>query len=230
MKKQLLLAMAFVAALTVNAQTYAVQNGDAITKDTEITSVDGVKLKFGSDTYSTKTSNDIDGGAVYTAYASGGANPVDGNGLAFDKTDAEVPTVGTLYTLEMSKNGTMEVAVVLNPNKKFFILEDGVALPDYDAMTVADKYYGTYSFPVKSGKTYTVFCTGSKLGFYGFTFTPEGGGDPTGISSAEAGKQVVATEYYNVLGMRLNEPAKGLNIVKKIMDDGSSETTKTYME
>ena len=40
MKKQLLLAMAFVATtLTVNAQTYAIQANDAITKDTEITSV-----------------------------------------------------------------------------------------------------------------------------------------------------------------------------------------------
>ena len=30
--------------------------------------------------------------------------------------------------------------------------------------------------------------------------------------------------------MRLNEPTKGLNIIKKIMDDGSSETTKAYMK
>ena len=62
MKKQLLLAMAFVATtLTVNAQTYAIQANDAITKDTEITSVDGVKLTFGNDTYTIKASTDIDG-------------------------------------------------------------------------------------------------------------------------------------------------------------------------
>ena len=37
MKKQLLLVMAFVAAtFTVNAQTYAVQESDVITSETEI--------------------------------------------------------------------------------------------------------------------------------------------------------------------------------------------------
>ena len=86
MKKQLLLAMAFVATtLTVNAQTYAIQANDAITKDTEITSVDGVKLTFGNDTYTIKASTDIDGAAIYAAYSSGKANPVDGNNMAFDK-------------------------------------------------------------------------------------------------------------------------------------------------
>ena len=225
MKKQLLLVMAFVAAtFTVNAQTYAVQESDVITSETEITSVDGVKLTFGNDTYAMKTSSDIDGGALYVAYASGKANPVDGAGLAFDKAGAEVPTVGTLYNLAVSKDGTMEIAVVLNPNKKFYVLEDGVAIDGYDALTVTEKYYGTYSFPVKAG----TFCTGSKLGFYGFTFTPEGGA--TGITDSAVNKEVVATEYYNVVGMRLNEPAKGLNIIKRIMSDGSVETTKACIE
>ena len=99
-------------------------------------------------------------------------------------------------------------------------MEDGVALDGYDALTVVDKYYGTYSFPVKAGKTYTTFCTGSKLGFYGFT----------GISDIANSKEIVTTEYYNVVGMRLNEPAKGLNIIKNIMNDGSVETKKVYFE
>ena len=229
MKKQLLLVMAFVAAtFTVNAQTYAVQESDVITSETEITSVDGVKLTFGNDTYAMKTSSDIDGGALYVAYASGKANPVDGAGLAFDKAGAEVPTIGTLYNLAVTKDGTMEIAVVLNANKKFYVLEDGVAMEGYDGITVVDKYYGTYSFPVKAGKTYTTFCTGSKLGFFGFTFTPEGGA--TGITDSAVNKEVVATEYYNVVGMRLNEPAQGLNIIKRIMSDGSVETTKACIE
>ena len=75
---------------------------------------------------------------------------------------------------------------------------------------------------------YTTFCTGSKLGFFGFTFTPEGGA--TGITDSAVNKEVVATEYYNVVGMRLNEPAKGLNIIKRIMSDGSVETTKACIE
>lgn len=229
MKKQLLLAMAFVAGVfTANAQTYAVQESDVITADTEITSVAGVKLTFGNDTYAMKASNDIDGGAIYGAYASGKANPVDGNNLAFDKADAGIPTVGTFYNLEVSKDGTIEIAIVLNAGKKFYILENGVALDGYNALTVIDKYYGTYSFPVKAGNTYTTFCTGSKLGFYGFTFTPAG--DVTGVADTTIAKEVVTTEYYNIVGMRLNELAKGLNIIKRIMNDGSVETTKVYFE
>lgn len=227
MKKQLLLAMAFVAAtVTVNAQTYAAQDGDAITSETEITSVDGVKLTFGEDTYTVKGNTDINGGATYVAYISGKANPANADGVSFDKGGG-MPTKGTFYNLAVSKDGTMEIAVVLNPSKKFYVLEDGVAMEGYDAITVVDKYYGTYSFPVKAGKTYTTFCTGSKLGFYGFTFTPAGA---TGISDTAVNKEVVATEYYNVVGMRLNEPVKGLNIIKKIMSDGSVETTKACIE
>jgi len=30
--------------------------------------------------------------------------------------------------------------------------------------------------------------------------------------------------------MRLNEPAKGLNIIKNIMNDGSVDTKKVYFE
>ncbi len=137
----------------------------------------------------------------------------------------EVPTIGTLYNLAVTKDGTMEIAVVLNANKKFYVLEDGVAMEGY-GITVVDKYYGTYKFPVKAGKTYIVQVL--NWVFFGFTFTPEGG--VPGITDSAVNKEVVATEYYNVVGMRLNEPAKGLNIIKRIMSDGSVETTKACIE
>lgn len=228
MKKQLLFTMAIAASVfTVNAQTYAVQETDKIAKDTEITSVEGVKLTFGDDTYKIQANADINGGAVYTAYASGSANPTDAAGISFDKAGATTPTAGSLFNLEMSKDGTMEIAVVLNAAKKFYVLEDGVALSDYDAKTEAAKYYGTYTFPVRAGKTYTTFCTGSKLGFYGFTFTPGGG---SGIASTATDKEVLSTEYYNVVGVKQNELAKGLNIIKKTMNDGSVEVEKAFIK
>ena len=161
----------------------------------------------------------------YVAYVSGAVNPVDVNNTGFDK-GGDVPTIGSVFNLSVSKDGEMSIAVVLNANKNFYILEDGVALTNYNGIKVADKYYGTYEFDVKAGKTYTTFCTGSKLGFYGFTFTA---GRDTGITYSTINKEVVSTEYYNIVGVRTNEPTKGLNMVKSTMSDGSVSVEKVYI-
>ncbi|MBQ8607436.1 MAG: hypothetical protein IJ417_04500 [Bacteroidaceae bacterium] len=57
----------------------------------------------------------------------------------------------------------------------------------------------------------------------------------TGKSTAHAltatkGKTVVSIEYYNVVGVKLSKPEKGLNIVKKTMSDGTTVTTKLYIK
>ncbi len=78
---------------------------------------------------------------------------------------------GTVYYIQPTYDGTITVAVVLNAGKSFYVLEDGAALSDYDGITVDEKKYGTFTFDVKAGSTYALFCTGSKLGFYGFNYT-----------------------------------------------------------
>ena len=85
---------------------------------------------------------------------------------------------GTAYIINPVYNGTVTVGVVLNASKAFYVLEDGVALNDYNGIMVESKYFGTYSFSVTAGKTYTVTAAGTKLGFYGFTYnyTTDGGG------------------------------------------------------
>lgn len=93
----------------------------------------------------------------YTAYTAG--NGTNGNKAG-----------GTFYIIKPEQAGKVEVAVVLNADKKFYIEEDGTALADYNGITVADKYFGTYTFPVKAGSSYKIYCAGSKLGFYGFKF------------------------------------------------------------
>ena len=77
---------------------------------------------------------------------------------------------GTMYAIQPNTNGYVTVGVVLNANKPFYILEDGVALADFNGITVDKQYRGTYTFPVKAGSAYKIYATGSKLGFYGFTF------------------------------------------------------------
>lgn len=60
---------------------------------------------------------------------------------------------------------------------------------------------------------------------------PRWNGNSVGISSSTASaKVIVATEYYNVAGIKLATPAKGLNIVRNIMEDGSVETVKAYIQ
>ena len=232
MKKQLLLVMAFVAAtFTVNAQgTYSVgeqfigDDGQLTTTSItstdlgSITSVPGVVLTFGSNTYTIKIHNNPFN-EVFTARLEGGSNPTIDAGT------------GCFYKFEISEDGELDLAYQLGNGKPMYILDNGTSLTEnvmpgfpYE---VPEKVTEGKTINVQAGHTYYLFGTGTKLGFYGFTFRKSGS---TGIIDATAGKQVVATEYYNVLGMRLNEPTKGLNIIKKIMDDGSSETTRAYMK
>ena len=60
---------------------------------------------------------------------------------------------------------------------------------------ILQKYIGTYEFEVKAGKSYKVYCDGSKLGFYGFSYKVD-------LSSEEGGE--VKKEYpkyvYNFAG------------------------------
>ena len=78
---------------------------------------------------------------------------------------------GTLYIINPLYDGNISVGVCLNADKAFYILEDGTAMEGYNGIKVAVKSYVTYEFPVKGGSTYKVYCTGSKLGFYGFDYT-----------------------------------------------------------
>ena len=67
---------------------------------------------------------------------------------------------GTVYTIQPNTNGYVAVAVVLNANKPFYILEDGVALADFNGITVDTQYRGIYTFPVKAGSAYKIYATG----------------------------------------------------------------------
>ncbi|MCH5326741.1 MAG: hypothetical protein J1E29_06015, partial [Duncaniella sp.] len=78
---------------------------------------------------------------------------------------------GTTYIIEPKYDGQIEVGVILNADKSFFILQDEVAIPYYDAYTEAEKKYTKYTFDVKANSVYKVYATGTKLGFYGFNYS-----------------------------------------------------------
>ncbi len=142
--------------------TYAIQEGETHPSgDVVPVAVDGKEvatLTFGeaggADFKEGKANDAIDGFVAFT----------EGNGENGNKAG------GTFYTITPKYDGHITIGVVLNAGKQFYVLEDGTALPDYDGITVESKYYGTYDFDVTADKSYKFYCSGSKLGFYGFNF------------------------------------------------------------
>lgn len=88
----------------------------------------------------------------------------EGNGTNGNQTG------GTFYTITPNYDGFIAIGVVLNKDKAFYILEDGTPLSNYNGITSSAKYKGAYGFSVTAGKTYKIYASGSKLGFYGFKF------------------------------------------------------------
>ena len=178
-----------IPEVTYNAcATYAVTENETFTSGQE------VEVKDANDQVIATVVYGEEGGdpfkeAIPDATVSGYTAYSPGNGVNGDKAG------GTSYTINPVYDGEIDVAVYLNAGKKFFIIEDGYALEGYNAMTVETKYLGTYKFTVKAGSSYKVYCAGSKLGFYGFKYSyneggqAQGGGDtPTGYDLNGDGK------------------------------------------
>jgi len=161
-----LLALMMLGIVTANAVTiqYALAKGDTFKsgQTVEVKNGDEVVATItygeagGADFKAAKEAKNIDG---YTAMT-------EGNGTEGNKTG------GTFYTIVPKVDAHIAVAVCLNADKKFYIEEDGTALSDYNGITKAEKYYGTYEFDATADKAYKFYCAGSKLGFFGFEITP----------------------------------------------------------
>lgn len=168
MKKFFTLMTLFCVALGMQAQgKYALTEGTGdFAAGTKVTTVSNITMTFGvegeADYKDPVADAHVDG---YTAYTAG--NGVNG------KEES-----GTQYSFAPVKNGKLTVAVVLNSGKFFFVTENGTALSNFNGITVDEKFYGTYEFDVKAGNIYKVYCTGSKLGFYGFEYTVSEGTEP----------------------------------------------------
>lgn len=140
--------------------------------------------------------NSVPGFAAYT----------EGNGANGRKTS------GTAYVIAPKYDGEIEVAVKLDAGKQFFVLEDGTALSNYNGIKEEAEYKGTYKFNVSAGKTYTVYASSSKLGFYGFNYTITGVIED-GIQLVNNGDATVNRQMYNLQGQRISTPANGLYIM-----------------
>jgi len=167
MKKFFTLLLMASCAIGVKAQgTYALVVDEAPKSGDQITSVANITMTYGeaggADWKAAVADTHIDGGAVFGAYTAG--NGTNGNKAG-----------GTWVTLQPTLDGTITVGVVVNADKSFYIEEDGVALEGYDGKIYSEKYYGVEVFGVSAGKSYKVYVSGSKMGFYGFTYEADGG-------------------------------------------------------
>lgn len=124
---------------------------------------------------------------------------------------------GTFYVFKPKKNGSLTTYIRHNLKKPLYVLEDNIALPEYNGITYDESHPSSYpmSFDVKGGSTYRLYCSGSKLGFYGFIYKWD---DTTGISTttvAPSSQQGI----YNLCGQKLEKPQKGINIIggKKVI-------------
>lgn len=74
---------------------------------------------------------------------------------------------------------------VIAPADLVFVDKDGNELTPGDGgkggVMVSEKFTGTVQFEAKANHTYYVFCTGSKLGCFGYVFTPSGDEETTDL-------------------------------------------------
>ena len=80
-----------------------------------------------------------------------------------------------------------------------------------NGIVVADKLTGTVEFKVKANREYYVFCTGSKLSFFGYIFTP-GEDDDTDAINEVSTKTVANGVSYNLAGQQVSKSFKGIVI------------------
>ena len=73
---------------------------------------------------------------------------------------------------------------------------------------VVDKITGTVRFEVQANHTYYIFCTGSKLSFFGYVFMPD---TETGINSINA-ETTTEAPAYNLAGQKVSKNFKGIMI------------------
>jgi hypothetical protein len=154
----------------------------------DVVEVPGIKLTLGGGTnvWSVSDSVFVFDGVTYISALNGTVNPVDDNNKKFSSSGLP-PTVGAFYKFEPSQDGTLDVALVVNPNKTSFIIEDNVALSDYNAFSYPVKTYISFKLNLTAGKTYHIFSEGSKMGIMGFVYEIAGG-----LGKAELSTQIFA--------------------------------------
>ena len=236
MKKIFTLIAVAAMAMSANAQeTFAIEEGflpDDAGQTLEANSrknATSVAITFGADGKwssfnsgaGAKADTSVEG---FTAYISGGNNPKDGEldgtsstGGGYTIEKKNLPKSGCYYVFTPTNAGSLNVAIQL-------AFEQDAA----QFASSENKVYGLARFNVEAGKSYTVFCTGSKLGIYGFTYSSEAvvidpvttaavkaeidaAGGETAINAVKVDSENAV--IYNLAGQKVGRDYKGVVIV-----------------
>lgn len=196
MKKMLLVAAALFAVNVAFAEekttTRAYTSADLPDATNGITlTLDGITVHHGpassktdgGDYKWTWTDNkSVDG---YTGYFSSNDNPR--NESASGAKATVLPVAGAFVKYQPAYDGKIAAAVISNNGKTNYLLEvdtEGTITPittmtatgtftlaEDGGFSFAEKLYGVITFNVTAGKTYYLFTSGSKMSFYGFSYT-----------------------------------------------------------
>lgn len=147
--------------------------------------------------------------------------------VGYNPDNKLVPEVGAYYIIKAKKDGKILAGVVVNAGKSLYVVkasdkeclpasavtcttdgEEGTVLALNESFQTDEKLTGTMEFEVVADESYYVFCAGSKIGFFGYKFTP---GSATGINSVKTVEQT-NNVIYNLAGQKVNAQYKGIMI------------------
>ena len=151
-------------AYAAETQVFAVNESHAYGATTEVTQIetgiDGISLSIGADS-EWKYSKDTSGGSQFTGRINGK-----------DRPDIDSQK-GTYYAISVDDSisaGNLDITYQIGKGKGLVVMDGSSSL--YESENYSDKITDSYSFMAEGGHTYYVYANGgSKLGFYGFTFT-----------------------------------------------------------
>lgn len=123
------------------------------------TGYDGITLTLGADAYSFASDKTLNG---FDGRISGKNNPAPEKGT------------GSYYSIALDDtvaDGELTIGYQVGNGKSFYITDNGAAVSeDYNGVKYAVKTTATATFMVKGGHTYTMYASGSKASFFGFTY------------------------------------------------------------
>ena len=197
MKKIFTLIAAALLAAGAQAQVekYAIEDGFTPENNQKVQATSSITLEYGNDgkwkTAQSLEENDPkfseEDGFPY--YVVGEGNPKNSADKNFSPGNANtLPVKGTTYTFTANQGGTLEVAVKLNSGKSLYIADtsdgmnysgdavltntEGETIELSTSFQVSSSFTGFVKFDILKDQSLVVFCSGSKLSFFGFRFTP----------------------------------------------------------
>ena len=140
--------------------------------------------------------------------------------------DGDLPASGAYVALTTNVAGTVLLGVVSNSGKEFHVRKASDAT-DITALTILNdandatsiaydattkmpeaKITGTVQFTATAGETYYIYTVGSKLGFFGYVFTPTS----TAIDAVATEVEAADAPAYNLQGQPVDESYRGVVI------------------